>query len=225
MPGNGKNPANMSQTVGKMNSNRPSQAGFSPGVSPMDQQQVRPPKLGQAQPGKPIARNSPQPKGSGNGDMFNKQAASPKGNRTLPGAKGPGDAKVANKTKQAQTKSAREIKVHVTASSKNGVLAGSVNRLESQLGLGALKCGPSSLSDKATGDTSNESAYNPVVRGKGKKIGKIGTCGTCGKKMNACTCKSMQSTGHSLGAKKGWSVRNKGHLSKIEKLSHYKTMD
>ena len=55
MPGSGKNPQNMSQTVGKMNSNRPSQAGFSPGVSPMDGQQVRPPKLGMAQPGKPIS--------------------------------------------------------------------------------------------------------------------------------------------------------------------------
>jgi hypothetical protein len=241
MPGQGI-PGNMSQTVGNMNSNRPSLAGFQPGVSPMDQQQVRPPKLGQAQPGNPIARNSPSPQGN----MYNKQAASPKGSKKLPGAKGPGDPKVANRSKQAQSKSAREIKVHVSASASAipyDTKYGSKNRLETQMGYGTLKCmsmmphssvtpgssksfakngamsmlsGPASLSDKDTTDTQHDVAYNPKLSAGGK-------CKKCGKKMSACSCK-IKSSGHSLGAKKGWSIRNKGHVSKSEKQGHYSTM-
>src|ERR1039458_6981246 len=92
-PGNGAMPQNMSQTVGKMNSNRPSQAGFQPGVAPGPAESVRPPKLGQAQPGKPQAQNAPNPQGN----QYNKQAAPPKGNKKLPGAKGPGDPKVGDR--------------------------------------------------------------------------------------------------------------------------------
>ena len=355
MPGNGKNPGNMSQTTGKMNSNRPSLAGFQPGVSPGPAESVRPTKLGQAQPGKQSARNSPQPNNSGN--MYNKQAAPPKGNRTLPGAKGPGDSKVENQTKKANAKSAREIKVHVSASAiPYDINRGGSKRLETQLGMASLcgtsvrhtsrsmvaaadmgsnalrdllqeslkdkfggngnvgcspvgsyawiaevypmdnyfvynsdgknykqsytivdgdvvlkgdpvkvkqayvkamsmpgsgampktsgfnptgsrgmvgtpvrnkilsrkvKAGPSSLSDKVA-DPQHDVAYNPVMRG-GKRVGKMRTCGTCGMKASKCTC--MKATGHSLGAKKGWSTRNKGHLSKVEKAAHYNTMD
>jgi hypothetical protein len=308
MPGNGNSPKNMSQTVGKMNSNRPSLAGQQPGVSPGPQESVRPPKLGMAQPGKPSASVAPNPQGN----MYNKQAAPPKGNKSLPGAKGPGDPKVANKTKKAQEKSGREIKVHVTASAiPRDIVAGATNRLETHFGIEKLhafgmgkgggtptntptmphkagaptsagptrvninskrvKAGPSSLSDKVSTkeDSQNEVAYNPVMRGSGK-------CRTCGKKISACICKleaggpgsgrrpggntprtgaeayqqanpeeaketalrnqdalnraatklgNMKSRGHALGAKKGWSTRGKGHLSKVEKTAHYKTMD
>lgn len=44
-------PPNMAQTPGAMNTNRPSQAGFAPGVAPAQQQQVRPGKMGQPTPG------------------------------------------------------------------------------------------------------------------------------------------------------------------------------
>lgn len=272
-PGNGQNPQNMSQTVGKMNSNRPSLAGFQPGVSPGPQESVRPQKLGQAQPGKPIAQNSPQPKGSGNaqGNMYNKEAAPPKGNRTLPGAKGPGDAKVENRTKKAQSKSSREIKVHVTASAiPYDISAGASNKLDTTFGVASLSAqgthgtvarpasgntrqatpgtrpmgspgqstgntmgrpniqgGPASLSDKVS-DPQHDVAYNPVngMRSKGKKVVKIRTCGSCGKAHSSdMDCNGlMKARGHSLGAKKGWSVRGK-HVSKAEKQAHYSTMN
>lgn len=342
MPGNGNSPKNMSQTVGKMNSNRPSLAGQQPGVSPGPAESVRPPKLGMAQPGKPSASNAPNPQGN----MYNKQAMPPKGNKSLPGAKGPGDPKVENRTKKAQSKSNREIKVHVTAAADysdddirqmlnealkakvggsgsdlpctscdgsyfyitalfsannyciftqkgkqyrqnykfadgavtlvgdptkvkiayvkamsastsaipRDIQAGAFNRIETQFGIERLHCqaavpstgkvsptlphkagppsmvstkpviqskyvkaGPSSLSDKVSTnqDPQNEVAYNP-------KISAGGRCKTCGKKMSACTC--MKATGHALGAKKGWSTRGKGHLSRVEKDAHYKTM-
>ena len=185
--------------------------------------------------------------------MYNKQASPPKGNKKLPGAKGPGDPKVENRTKKAQQKSAREIKVHVSASAiSHDIQAGATNRIETQFGLASLSCmgmgpkagtmtptmphkapstgnnrmniqskhvkaGPSSLSDKVgvNEDPQNEVAYNPGMKAQGK-------CKTCGKKMSACTC--MKARGHSLGAKKGWCTRNKGHLSKVEKTAHYSTM-
>ena len=231
----------MSQTVGKMNSNRPSLAGNKPGVSPGAAEQVRPPKLGQAQPGGPVARNSPSPNAQGN--SYNKQAAPPKGAKKLPGAKGPGDPKVTSKGNGANTsQKTGRVTINVTASaSAYDIAKGSSHRLETQLGLGTLRCagapmakklpmkptgvknqstglhaGPSSLSDKETGNTEHEVAYNPVMRSSGK-------CKKCGKKMSACTCK-MQARGHSLGAKKGWSVRNKGHVSQKEKQGQYSTM-
>lgn len=133
------NPINMGQTPGQMNQNRPSQAGFKPGVAPgFSEKQVVPGKAGMASPGGPAARNAPRPNAQGN--TFNKMAAPPRGNRSMPGAKGPGDKKVANKGKQAQTNSSRQIKVHVTASGISA-MPGARNRLETQLGLGSLKCG------------------------------------------------------------------------------------
>ena len=45
------NPQNMSQTVGQMNQNRPSLAGFQPGVSPRPAESVRPQKMGVPTPG------------------------------------------------------------------------------------------------------------------------------------------------------------------------------
>ena len=129
-------PNNMDQTTGKMNSNRPSMAGFQPGVSPGPAQSVRPGKMGTPQPGQAkqstIAGN-PSPKNMpagwtkpGQGPTndpatYNKAAAPPKGNRSLPGAKGPGDPKVANRTKKAQANSnggsGRPIHVEVRADS------------------------------------------------------------------------------------------------------------
>jgi hypothetical protein len=234
------NPLNMSQQPGGPNGmQRPSQQGFAPGVAPGPQEGVRPAKMGQAAPGGKPASNA----GAG---PTNKMAAKPKGNKSLPGAKGPGDKKVANKTNKAQDSSSRQIKVNVTASEvRNGILAGSSSRLETQLGFSTLKfggvhssvnsvipkggdrnlqsngpmggpgmsnapgpqggpgmtgkplqAGPAQLSDKAT-DPGDEVAMNPVIRSKG----------------------------HSKGAKKGWSIRNKGHVSGKEKQAHYSTMD
>ena len=96
-------PGQRTQPGGNLAVNRPSQVGHQPGVAPMSEKQVVPPKLGMASPGNPNARNSPAPKGSNpQSAQFNPAAKSPKGNRSLPGAKGPGDAKVANRTKKAQ---------------------------------------------------------------------------------------------------------------------------
>jgi hypothetical protein len=130
-------PNNMGQTPGaKMNSNRPSLAGFQPGVSPGPAQSVVPGKMGtpQAGQGKPATvAGNPNPKNMpagwtkpGQGPTndpatYNKGAAPPKGNRALPGAKGPGDPKVANRTKKAQANSSggsgRPIHVEVRADS------------------------------------------------------------------------------------------------------------
>src|ERR1700756_2457115 len=106
------NPINTQQTVGNMNQNRPSMVGHQPGVAPGDQQTVRPPKMGVPKPGQgnPTAGSGPQP-----GGQANKNAAPPKGSGKMPGAKGPGDPKVANRTKKAQTNSSRQIKVHIAA--------------------------------------------------------------------------------------------------------------
>jgi hypothetical protein len=121
------NPANMSQTVGKMNQSRPSKAGFQPGVSPGPQESVRPGKMGMPQPGG--AQNM----------QYNKTAAPPKGNRSLPGAKGPGDPKVGNRTKKAQDNSSRQIKVHVSASTSSMPVIRASRTLETQFGLAMLR--------------------------------------------------------------------------------------
>jgi hypothetical protein len=131
-------PDNMEQTPGaKMNSNRPSVAGFQPGVSPGPAQSVRPGKMGTPQAGQgnastvagnPNPKNMPagwtKPGSGGTGNQpgaYNKAAAPPKGNRSMPGAKGPGDPKVANRTKKAQANSnggsGRPIHVEVRADS------------------------------------------------------------------------------------------------------------
>jgi hypothetical protein len=128
------NPANMSQTVGKMNQARPSMAGHQPGVSPGPAESVRPGKMGMPQPGG--AQNN----------QYNKTAAPPKGNRSLPGAKGPGDPKVANRTKKAQNNSGRQIKVHVSAASAPVIKAS--RTIETTFGFEALRAGTSAGSKK-----------------------------------------------------------------------------
>ena len=117
-------PQNMNQTTGKMNQSRPSLAGHQPGVAPGPAQSVVPGKMGMPKPGAP---------------QFGKQAAAPKGSGKLPGAKGPGDPKVANKTAKAQNNSSRQIKVHVTASANLLPVIHASNTIETQFGLAALR--------------------------------------------------------------------------------------
>lgn len=154
-------PGNMNQTPGKMNQNRPSIAGHQPGVSPGPQQSVVPGKMGMPQPG----------------GQTNKIAAKPKGAGTIPGAKGPGDPKVSNKTKQAQGNSSRQVKISVAA---------------------ATSC--SSI---------------PVMKASGAIESTFGLV----------SLSTMSAAGTSSGAKKNWSVRNKGHVSKKEKNAHFGTME
>lgn len=161
------NPTNMSQKPGQINQNRPSMAGHQPGVSPGPAQSVVPGKMGMPQPG----------------GQVNKQAAKPKGNNSIPGAKGPGDPKVGNKTKQAQGNSSRQVKISVAASSSSGLPVIHASRtIESTFGLASLSVIPKRIAD------------------------------------------TLRSAGTSHGAKKHWSVRNKGPLSQKEKDAHYGTM-
>ena len=139
------NPINTQQVPGQQNQNNPALAGKQPGAAPkvgdpqrpslvghqpgvapgFSEKQVTTPKLGMASPGGPTnARNSPAP--NSQGLQYNRQAAPPKGNRSLPGAKGPGDAKVENRSKQAQKSSvglrnqqSRPVKVTVHATQNN----------------------------------------------------------------------------------------------------------
>lgn len=135
------NPVNMGNTAGKMNSTRPSLVGNQPGVAPGDGQTVRPPKLGQAKPGGPGARNSPAP-GNAQGNTYNKTAAKPAGNRSIPGAKGPGDSKNVSKNRKAQSgTTGRQIKVNVSAQALDIMASASYANQESSLSLGVLKTG------------------------------------------------------------------------------------
>lgn len=236
-------PQNMNQTVGKMNQNRPSLAGHQPGVAPMMEKQVVPPKLGMASPGAPKARNSPAPNAP---NQYNPAAKPPKGNRSLPGAKGPGDAKVANRTKQAFGKSqgtkqelSRPIKVTVHASASPL----RTTSISESIGLATLKfrgeikaagsmpigpggaLGPSSVMPgnvPATGQ--------PIMKGKGhrrvKALDSLSDKAPAGEDSLALN-PTIKSKGHgtSHGAKKGWSTRGKGHLSTGEKSAHHKTLD
>lgn len=235
------NPINMSQTVGKMNQSRPSQAGFQPGVAPGDGQTVRPPKMGQAQPGKPTAGNSPQPRGSGN-QQFGPSAAPPKGAGKLPGAKGPGDPKVANKVKKAQNNSSGSGKsigkgggVNVTVhAAEVNVIEGARNRLAAHGGMEVLRtlsCGPEALRDKVS-DPGKEIAYNPKM-----SAGKMKMCKACGEMHAEGKCMKGKSptkgsskpafdaAGTSKGAKHRNSTRGQRNLSKKEKAAHWQTMD
>ena len=130
------NPLNMGQTVGRMAQNRPSLAGHQPGVSPGPAESVRPPKMGMPKPGGLGAR-MPQP----GVQQVNKQAAPPKGNKSLPGAKGPGDKKVGDKAKKAQSDSSRQIKIHVAAASIPTMKASST--IDTQFGIARLGIGNS----------------------------------------------------------------------------------
>lgn len=269
--GNHIPPGQAAQPGGNLNVNRPSQMGHQPGVAPMMPGQVVPPKLGMAAPGGKMARNSPQPKGSNPQDVkFNPTAKPPKGSKQLPGAKGPGDPKVANRTKKAQnnapgksnsTTGGRAIKIQVHASRDYSV----VGNIEAERSFSDLKfhasikatgsapigpggaLGPSGvmpgnnpatgarikskakkmkaldeLSDKEPGNVQHQVAFNPKFEATGKTID---MCAKCGKMHAEGDCSKMKASGHSRGAKKGWSTRGKGHLSKNEKMAHYSTLD
>ena len=101
-----RNPQNMSQTPGQMNQNRPSKAGFQPGVSPGPAQSVVPRKMGMPQPGESkVGQKAGYPGGQASNpqaEQYGPVAPKPKGAGQLPGAKGPGDLKVQNKIKKAQ---------------------------------------------------------------------------------------------------------------------------
>lgn len=223
------NPINMGQTPGQMNQNRPSMAGNKPGVAPggFSGNQVVPNKMGVPKAGQGNAGTKAGNPGNAQGNTYNPQAKSPKGSKSLPGAKGPGDPKVANKSKQAEknSSSGRAIKVNVTANNDPMRLHAASSSMEramsrDRLSIIDIQAGPASLQDK---DVSQGTAlsYNPKMNAKGKKSGMCKACG----KMN-CACKGkMKATGKSLGAKKGWSTRGKGHLSKVEKDSHYANME
>jgi hypothetical protein len=244
-------PPNMDQTPGKMNMNRPTMVGHQPGVAPMMEKQVVPPKLGMASPGKPQARNSPAPNSQGN--TYNRQAAPPKGNRSVPGAKGPGDPKVANRSKKAFGKSQgtkneldqrRPIKVTVHASASPLRTVG----IGESLGLASLKFHASIKAAGASAPIGPGGALGPssVMPGNVPATGQ--PTNIKGKRMKALdelsdkvtndpshdvaynpagSGQGMKGTGHgtSHGAKKGWSTRGKGHLSAKEKSAHHSTLD
>jgi len=99
-------PSNMGQTPGQMNNNRPSQVGFSPGVSPGPAESVRPtpmgrPGTGLSRPAKVAGMPSMGP-GMPGQQQYNPSAPPAPGAGQLPGAKGPGDPKVAGPIKKAQ---------------------------------------------------------------------------------------------------------------------------
>ena len=163
-------PANMNQTIGKMNQSRPSLAGHQPGVAPGDGQTVRPPKMGVPKPGQ---GNAGSASGSPGTKQYGKPAAPPKGSgKVMP--KAPGSKQVADKNKKAQNNSSRQIKVNVSASAF---------------------------------DTSI-----PVLRASSTIDRHLGF-------------ESLRAAGTSVGGKKNWSTRGKGHLSKKEKKAHHDTMD
>ena len=227
------NPINMGQTVGKMNQSRPSMAGHQPGVAPGDGQTVRPPKMGMTTPGGKPAQNSMQPKSAG-GQQYNPAAKPPKGNRSLPGAKGPGDPKVANRTKKAQDQSSsRGIKVEVHAIGSIEASSATFHNLESSIGLGMLKT-PSRIKALASGlgdkssEPGTELSYNPVMRSKGKKVAKMRTgkmtmCKACGQMHAEGKC--MKAAGTSKGAKHRAATIGQKHLSPKEKKAHWEGMD
>lgn len=72
-----------------------------------------------------------------------------------------------------------------------------------------------SLSRPSGGSVMGKAVHMPVsVNAKEHKKGCM--CANCSK---------MNAGGKSRGAKKGWSTRGKGHLSKVEKVAHYQNMD
>lgn len=99
-----------------------------------------PPKMGMPAPGSTKA-GPPNVPGAGQSNIqTNPAAKKPAGNGSLPGAKGPGDPKVANRNKKAQqnsTGSGRQIKIAVHANVDQGARR---NVFASQ-GFGSLKFG------------------------------------------------------------------------------------
>lgn len=270
------NPVNMGQTTGKMNQNRPSMAGHQPGVAPGPQQSVVPGKMGMPRPG--------------GMQQTNKPAAKPKGAGGMPGAKGPGDPKVAGKNNKAQSNSSRQIKIHVAASNAIGMI-NSTRIHEAQLGLDKLRCGGpgsgrhkglltdagfkyqgSSRAQSGMALTNDAKQYNKDTytaklpnkdgvnlhhtvnvntstgawqheahvhggsqyqRGSGKDATSLQNYLSSGQHTNIPAKWSgkgkpsgeYNAAGTSSGAKKNWSVRNKGPISPKEKKAHYDTMD
>jgi|HubBroStandDraft_5_1064220.scaffolds.fasta_scaffold00774_13 hypothetical protein len=141
-------PQNMEQSPGaKMNMNRPSLSGFQPGVSPGPAESVRPGKMGTPQPGQakqstvagnPNPGNMPagwtKPGSGGTGNQpgqYAPAAKPPQGNRSLPGAKGPGDPKVANRTKKAQGNSGSGRPIHVEVHADNMMTTPAMSKVAS----------------------------------------------------------------------------------------------
>jgi hypothetical protein len=180
-PGN-MNPAMTQNPTQQMNNQRPSKVGAQPGVAPGDQKTVVPKKMGVPTP----AGGGPTAAGMPTKPPLAKRAAPPQGNKSLPGAKGPGDPKVANKNKAAQS-SGKGIKISVQATQAPGAsrtVASSRGMASLKFGVnstpGEMMAGPSSLSDKAT-DPGDAVAYNPKIEAHGKDC----DCSACSKKMKA----------------------------------------
>jgi hypothetical protein len=174
----------MSPAMTQMNNQRPSLVGNQPGVAPGDGQTVRPKKMGVPTP----AGGGPTAAGMPTKPPLAKRAAPPAGSKSLPGAKGPGDPKVANPIKKAQSgTTGRQIKINVAANQAPGAsktVSNSQGMASLKFGVGytpgEMMAGPISLSDKVT-DPQDEVAYNPVMRGHGKDC----DCSACSKKMEA----------------------------------------
>lgn len=112
--GPGVNP-NQAQAPGKMNMNRPSQAGFQPGVAPGQQKSVVPGKKGMPSPG----GNKVNP-GNPEAKQYNPTAKPPRGSGKLPanpkkaGAKPGKGGPVTNKT-------GHQIKISVNSAADRGI--------------------------------------------------------------------------------------------------------
>lgn len=169
-------PQNMSQAPGQMNQNRPSKAGFSPGVSPGPAQSVVSKKMGMPQPGQ---SNVGQKAGNPSAPQFAPQAPKPKGAGQLPNAKGPGDPKVQKQVKKAQNNSSRgsggestakqiNIKIH----GNRDCMKGARSNLDAMTGLDALRsCGKTEDEMNSSG-TSEGAEKGWDSRGRGQKTTK-----------------------------------------------------
>ena len=174
-------PQNMAQTPGQMNQNRPSKAGFSPGVSPGPSESVRPAPMGRPQPGQskvgqkagfPAGQNQSNPQQQ----QYNPVAPKPKGAKSLPGAKGPGDPKVQNKIKKAQNNSSRgsggestakqiNIKIHGNQDCLNGARS----NMAAMTGMDSLRsCNDGKMKGAGTSDGA-EKGWDSRGRSNGHK--------------------------------------------------------
>ena len=211
-------PQNMMQGPGQqMNMNRPSQAGFQPGVSPGPAESVRPGKMGTPQAGQggtnvagnPNPKNMPagwtKPGSGGTGNQpgqYNPGAPPPKGAGSLPGAKGPGDPKVANRTKKAQANSGggsgRSVHVEVRADS---------NMTRPAVSTVARAAATDALRMPMRGYGKTPKGINKDMRDVA--IAGAGPCPKCGKVHagGVKACNYMKAVGTSEGATKGWEER------------------
>jgi hypothetical protein len=146
---------------------RPPLAG-QPGQAPGPAQSTMPPKLGVPQPGK----QGMTPKGSPMGQP--KVAAKPKGaGQSFP--KAPGSGKVASKNNKAQNNSARQIKVHVTASTGNAILSGGSKNIESHMGMESLRSSSVHAGGPGSGRHPGGGVRTKRVKDMFKDYGKSGT--------------------------------------------------